>query len=250
MKKRLNPNWFPNYEQKSVVDRYMGMLDCHGLSRRKFLALASCSAVASATAASFGIPAVAVADEGGKIAHLIMTQRLEYCVNADAGARQAAQALGMTAASVDGQLDSRTPARSVPAAACRGCEGRHAPRTGRRLDQAHRAARQREQSLSRQHVGHAALVHAVRCGRLLHHVCGSGGVLRRAWRYGSRLQGGHGQIWRRRCRRRHRRRRQLDRPYPVARPRRCDQELPQDQACRRTARKVESRRFCRRRWRP
>ena len=106
MKKRLNPNWFPNYEQKSVVDRYMGMLDCHGLSRRKFLALASCSAVASATAASFGIPAVAVADEGGKIAHLIMTQRLEYCVNADAGARQAAQALGMTAASVDGQLDS------------------------------------------------------------------------------------------------------------------------------------------------
>lgn len=84
----------------------MGELDCHGLSRREFLALASCSAVAAATAAGLGIPAVAVADEGGKIAHLLMTERLEYCVNADAGAHQAAKALGMAITSVDGQLDS------------------------------------------------------------------------------------------------------------------------------------------------
>ena len=83
----------------------MNLLDCHGVSRRQFVALASCSAIASATAASLGIPAVAVADEG-KIAHLVMTERLEYCVNADAGAHQAASALGMTISSVDGQLDS------------------------------------------------------------------------------------------------------------------------------------------------
>ena len=106
MAKRPNPRFFPDYSKKSVIDEHMNLLDCHGISRRQFVALASCSAVASATAASLGIPAVAVADEGGKIAHLVMTERLEYCVNADAGAHQAASALGMTISSVDGQLDS------------------------------------------------------------------------------------------------------------------------------------------------
>ena len=106
MVKRLNPKLFPDYSKKAVVDEHMGRLNTHGVSRRQFVALASYGAVASATAASFGIPAIAVADEGGKIAHLIMTERLEYCVNADAGAHQAAQALGMSISSVDGQLDS------------------------------------------------------------------------------------------------------------------------------------------------
>ena len=106
MAKRLNPRFFPDYSTKSVIDEHMNLLDCHGVSRRQFVALASFSAIASATAASLGIPAVAVADEGGKIAHLVMTERLEYCVNADAGAHQAASALGMTISSVDGQLDS------------------------------------------------------------------------------------------------------------------------------------------------
>jgi hypothetical protein len=105
MTKRLDPRWFPDYTQKSVIDNHMDRLDTHGVSRRRFLALASYSAVASATAGAIGVPACAVADESGKIAHLIMTQRLEYCVNADAGAHQAAKALGMTIASVDGQLD-------------------------------------------------------------------------------------------------------------------------------------------------
>lgn len=106
MTKRLDPRWFPDYTQKSVIDKYMDRLDTHGVSRRRFLALASVSAVATATAVAIGVPTCAVAQEGGKIAHLIMTQRLEYCVNADAGAHQAAKALGMTIASVDGQLDS------------------------------------------------------------------------------------------------------------------------------------------------
>lgn len=105
MPRRLDPRRYPDYTKKSVVDRYMGALDTQGVSRRQFVALASYSAVASATAATLGIPAIAVADEGGKIAHLVMTERLEYCVNADAGAHQAAKALGMTIVSLDGQLD-------------------------------------------------------------------------------------------------------------------------------------------------
>jgi hypothetical protein len=84
----------------------MERLDTHGVSRRDFLALASASAIASATATWLGYPGVAVAQQGGKMAHLMMTLRLEYVANADAGAKGAAEALGMTISSVDGQLDS------------------------------------------------------------------------------------------------------------------------------------------------
>jgi ribose transport system substrate-binding protein len=84
----------------------MSELDTHGISRRDFLRLASAGAVASATAVSFGIPSVAIADPTGKIAHLMMTLRLEYVVNADAGAHGAAAALGLNITSLDGQLDS------------------------------------------------------------------------------------------------------------------------------------------------
>jgi ABC-type sugar transport system substrate-binding protein len=104
--KKLNPSWFPNYEDRKVVDRHMGKLDLHGVSRRDFLALASASAVATASSMSLGWPGVAVADTGGKMAHLIMTLQLEYCANADTGAKGAAKALGLDITSVDGQLDS------------------------------------------------------------------------------------------------------------------------------------------------
>jgi ABC-type sugar transport system substrate-binding protein len=97
---------FPDYSQKKVVDETMGQLDLHGISRRKFLEFTSVSAIATASAASFGFPGVAVADPSGKIAHLMMTLRLEYVANADSGAHGAAKALGMDIVSVDGQLDS------------------------------------------------------------------------------------------------------------------------------------------------
>src|SRR4051794_12674702 len=106
MGKRLDPRRFPDYTRQSVVDRHMEVLDTHGVSRREFLALASAGAVAGATAAAMGVPAVAIADQGGKMAHLMMTLRLEYCANADAGARGAAQAFGLAIASLDGELDS------------------------------------------------------------------------------------------------------------------------------------------------
>ncbi len=106
MIKRLDPRQFPDYGDKRVVDKHMARLDTHGVPRRDFLALASASAIASATATWLGYPAVAVAQKGGKMAHLMMTLRLEYVANADAGAKGAAGALGMAISSVDGQLDS------------------------------------------------------------------------------------------------------------------------------------------------
>lgn len=106
MAKRLDPRWFPDFEQRTIVDAHMERLDLHGVSRRDFLAFASVSAVAAGSALSFGFPSVAVADSGGKMAHLMMTLRLEYVANADTGANAAAKALGMDITSVDGQLDS------------------------------------------------------------------------------------------------------------------------------------------------
>ncbi len=76
------------------------------LQRREFLAFASMCALASAAALELGMPTVALADTGGKMAHLMMTLRLEYCANADAGAHGAAKALGLDIVSLDGELDS------------------------------------------------------------------------------------------------------------------------------------------------
>jgi ribose transport system substrate-binding protein len=106
MVKRLNPRNYPDYTKKSVIDRYMGRLDTHGVSRREFLSLASASAIAGATAASFGIPFAAVASGNGKMAHLMMTMRMEYTNNAQTGAEGAANAFGLSITSADGNFDS------------------------------------------------------------------------------------------------------------------------------------------------
>lgn len=106
MAKKLDPRWFPDFEQRRVVDGHMERLDLHGVSRREFMAFASASAIASATALTLGYPSIALAEKGGKMAHLMMTLRLEYVANADTGAHAAAKALGMDITSVDGQLDS------------------------------------------------------------------------------------------------------------------------------------------------
>lgn len=106
MIKRLDPRNYPDYSKKSVIDSHMDRLDTHGVSRREFLSIASASAVAGATAGSFGIPFVAVAAENGKMAHLMMTMRMEYTNNAQVGAAGAANALGMSITSADGNFDS------------------------------------------------------------------------------------------------------------------------------------------------
>jgi ABC-type sugar transport system substrate-binding protein len=106
MTRRLDPRRFPDFGERRVVDAHMERLDLHGVSRREFLQFASASAIASASALGWGFPGVALADKGGKMAHLMMTLRLEYVANADTGAHGAAQALGMDITSVDGQLDS------------------------------------------------------------------------------------------------------------------------------------------------
>jgi len=107
MANKFDPRWLPDFERKKVLDDHMARLDLNGVSRREFLAFASASAVASASALSLGLPGVALAHHSGKMAHLMMTLRLEYVANADTGARGAAGALGLEINSVDGQLDSQ-----------------------------------------------------------------------------------------------------------------------------------------------
>jgi ABC-type sugar transport system substrate-binding protein len=84
----------------------MARLDLHGVSRREFLAFASAGAIASATGLSLGFPGVALAQANGKLAHIMMTMAMDYTVNADSGAKGAAEALGVEITSVDGQFDS------------------------------------------------------------------------------------------------------------------------------------------------
>lgn len=106
MSKKLDPRNYPDYTKRSVVDAHMERLDTQGVSRRDFLALASASAIAGVTAAGMNIPGVAVAAPSGKMAHLMMTMRMEYTNNAQTGAAGAAKALGMSITSADGQFDS------------------------------------------------------------------------------------------------------------------------------------------------
>ncbi len=101
--KRVFP---PDFTDRRVIDRHMDAAGLSGVSRREFLQFSSASVAAMAVASSMGLPGVAIAAEGGKMAHLMMTLRLEYVANADAGATSAAKALGMEKAEFDGQLDS------------------------------------------------------------------------------------------------------------------------------------------------
>ena len=106
MPKKLDPRRFPDFTDRKVVDDHMERLDLHGIDRRAFLAFASASAIASATAMSAGFPGVALADSSGKMAHLMMTMRMEYTNDAQSGASGAAEALGLGITSADGQFDS------------------------------------------------------------------------------------------------------------------------------------------------
>lgn len=106
MAKKLDPRCFPDFENRKVIDSHMERLDLSGVSRREFLAFASASAIASATGLSMGFGGIALADTGGKMAHLMMTLQMEYTLNADAGAHGAAQTLGLDITSLDGQFDS------------------------------------------------------------------------------------------------------------------------------------------------
>ncbi|WP_340109962.1 substrate-binding domain-containing protein [Pikeienuella sp. HZG-20] len=96
----------PDFTDKRVIDRHMDAAGLSGVSRRDFLAFSTAAAGAMVTASALGLPGMAIADQSGKIAHLMMTLRLEYVVNADAGAQGAAKALGLEHSAVDGQLDS------------------------------------------------------------------------------------------------------------------------------------------------
>jgi len=96
----------PDFSDHRVIDRHMDAAGLEGVSRREFLAFSTAGIAAMAGASAMGLPGVAMADTGGKMANLMMTLRLEYVANADAGAQGAAKALGMSHTALDGQLDS------------------------------------------------------------------------------------------------------------------------------------------------
>ena len=96
----------PDFTDRKVIDQHMDAYGTSGMSRRDFLAFSTASVVAAALGAKLGAPGMAIAAENGKIAHLMMSLSLEYVANADAGAKGAAAALGLSHSSFDGQFDS------------------------------------------------------------------------------------------------------------------------------------------------
>lgn len=106
MAKTTGKSILPDFTDKRVVDRHMDLYGVSGISRREFLAFSTASVVAASFGASIGASGTAIAATSGKMAHLMMTLRLEYVANADVGAQGAAAALGLEHFAVDGQLDS------------------------------------------------------------------------------------------------------------------------------------------------
>lgn len=132
MRKRLNPKWFPDYTDKKVIDGTLDRLDTAGVSRRSFLKFVSFTAVASATAGTLGIPALAIADPKIKMAELLMSNRLQYDVIANKGAQGAARALGMNTSELDGQFNSNRQLNQFQQEAAKGVNAvlLHAPGGG------------------------------------------------------------------------------------------------------------------------
>ena len=107
MPKIIDPSRLPDFSDRKIVDRHIDRLDSVGVSRRDFLAMASAGLAASAAAGAAGLPSVAVADPGGKLAYLAWTTRVEYMVQAGKAIEAASKALGLTYTLLDGQFDSQ-----------------------------------------------------------------------------------------------------------------------------------------------
>jgi ABC-type sugar transport system substrate-binding protein len=107
MPNRIDPRRFPDFTDKRAIDRHMDRLDASGVSRRDFLALASAGAVASAAAASLGLPSVAVASPDGKLAFLTAFYRNEYNIILDKAFGDATKDLGFAYTALDGNFDSQ-----------------------------------------------------------------------------------------------------------------------------------------------
>jgi ABC-type sugar transport system substrate-binding protein len=112
MMQRVHPiAMFQNFEDKREIDKVLERLDTRGVSRRDLLKLVSAGA-----ALTLGSPLMAacggrgggasVASKSGKMAFLIMTNRLQYDVEMNAAANTVAEKLGYTYSGLNGELNA------------------------------------------------------------------------------------------------------------------------------------------------
>ncbi len=114
----------PAFENRRVVDSYLGQLDTHGVSRRDFLRFMSASAAASAGAAAAGLPSVALTDPGGKLAYLSGYMINEWNQQVAASATQASKDLGFSSfVAVDSHLNAQEQANQYDQQIVRGAQG-------------------------------------------------------------------------------------------------------------------------------
>ena len=97
----------PDFSDKTVVDRHLGRLNTHGVSRRDFVSLMSAGAAACAMAQALGWPSAAVAAPNGKLAYMYFSSRLQYCLTVSKAVENTTAALGWTSVSADAELNSQ-----------------------------------------------------------------------------------------------------------------------------------------------
>ncbi len=115
---------FPDFDDSRIVDAHLEQLDTHGVSRRDFLRFMSAAAAATAGAAAAGLPAVALADAGGKLAYLSGYMINEWNQQVAASAAQASKDLGFTNfVALDSHLNAQEQANQFDQQVVGGAQG-------------------------------------------------------------------------------------------------------------------------------
>src|SRR5581483_10203139 len=103
---------FPDLSSPQAIDGLLERADCHGVTRRDVLKLATAASLfalgAPAVSRAGGVSAVAgQTKRGGKLAFLIMTNQLQYDVQLDHAASGIARHFGYSYTGLNGELNAQ-----------------------------------------------------------------------------------------------------------------------------------------------
>lgn len=111
MRKQGRPSRWPDFDDRRVVDHHLDRLDTQGVSRRDFVKFMSAAAGAGAGASTAGLPSMALADAGGKLAYLSGYMINEWNQQVASSAAQAAKDFGFSSfVALDSHLNAQEQA--------------------------------------------------------------------------------------------------------------------------------------------
>jgi hypothetical protein len=132
MRKQGTPSPWPDFDDRRVVDHHLDRLDTRGVSRRDFVKFMS-AAAASAGATTAGLPSMALADAGGKLAYLSGYIINEWNQQVASSAGRAAKDFGLSSfVALDSHLNAQEQANHFDQEIVGGAQGEGAQRQKRR----------------------------------------------------------------------------------------------------------------------